>query len=188
MRCGTAERLARAAVNRVREPGGLPAQGRLRLAARDLTAAGRGREPTYHLWTSGLRMMKPTRTWLNTRAGPWWTRRPSKGLTRAGSPERRRRVETEPLPATSPLRDERLSSRFASSTTSPRQRGPRRCRPTQRGHGGRCVQAVIDVLEGRYEGDRARCRSWSTRKPFKASVPRAHAARVGDGYSPHGWR
>lgn len=65
--------------------------------------------------------------------------------------------EKEPLPAESPLRDPRLKDRlrlfhhFASGT-----RETRLSPDPEVGMAGRTVQAVIDVLEGRYDGDPAK--------------------------------
>ncbi len=65
--------------------------------------------------------------------------------------------EKEPLPADSPLRDPKLEDRvrifhhFASAT-----RETRLSPDPEVGMAGRCVQGVIDVLEGRYQGDPSR--------------------------------
>jgi glyoxylate reductase len=65
--------------------------------------------------------------------------------------------EKEPLPLESPLRDERLKDRlrlfhhFASGT-----RETRLSPDPDVGMAGRAVQAVIDVIEGRYDGDPAK--------------------------------
>jgi glyoxylate reductase len=65
--------------------------------------------------------------------------------------------ETEPLPIESPLRDTRLKDRlrlfhhFASGT-----RETRLSADPDIGMAGRCVQAVIDVIEGNYGGDPSR--------------------------------
>ena len=65
--------------------------------------------------------------------------------------------ETEPLPSDSALRDPRLRDRlrlfhhFASGT-----RQTRLSPNPQVGMAGRCVQAVIDVIEGNYGGDPAK--------------------------------
>jgi glyoxylate reductase len=65
--------------------------------------------------------------------------------------------EKEPLPATSPLRDPMIKDRlrlfhhFASGT-----RETRLSVDPEIGMAGRAVQAVIDVIEGRYDGDPAR--------------------------------
>ena len=62
--------------------------------------------------------------------------------------------ETEPLPADSPLRDPELTDRlrlfhhFASGT-----RETRLSPDPNVGMAGRCVQGLIDVLEGNYDGD-----------------------------------
>ncbi|HWP44894.1 MAG TPA: hypothetical protein VNO14_16735, partial [Blastocatellia bacterium] len=64
--------------------------------------------------------------------------------------------EREPLPADSPLRDPKLRDRlrlfhhFASGT-----RETRLSADPETGMAGRAAQAVIDVLEGRYNGDPA---------------------------------
>jgi glyoxylate reductase len=64
--------------------------------------------------------------------------------------------EKEPLPLDSPLRDPRLNDRlrlfhhFASGT-----RETRLSADPEVGMAGRCVQAVIDVIEGNYGGDPA---------------------------------
>ena len=65
--------------------------------------------------------------------------------------------ETEPLPADSPLRDDALADRvrlfhhFGSGTKETRLSPD-----PDVGMAGRCVQGVLDVLEGRYDGDPAR--------------------------------
>ena len=65
--------------------------------------------------------------------------------------------EAEPLPLNSPLRDQQLIDRlrlfhhFASGT-----RETRLSPDPEVGMAGRCVQAVIDVLEGNYGGDPAK--------------------------------
>ena len=65
--------------------------------------------------------------------------------------------EREPLPADSPLRDERLKDRlrifhhFASGT-----RETRLSPDPDTGMAGRCVQGLIDVIVGNYGGDPAR--------------------------------
>ena len=67
---------------------------------------------------------------------------------------RPRRLREEPLPADSPLRDEALKLKlrvfhhFASAG-----RATRLSPDPNVGMAGRAVQAVIDVLERRYEGD-----------------------------------
>src|SRR5258708_40265705 len=65
--------------------------------------------------------------------------------------------EKEPLPADSPLRDPAIADRlrlmphFASAG-----RITRLSTDPSKGMAGRCVQGLIDVLEGNYEGDIAR--------------------------------
>jgi lactate dehydrogenase-like 2-hydroxyacid dehydrogenase len=64
--------------------------------------------------------------------------------------------EREPLPADSPLRDPKLKDRlrlfhhFASGT-----RETRLSPDPDIGMAGRAAQAVIDLIEGRYDGDPA---------------------------------
>ncbi len=65
--------------------------------------------------------------------------------------------EREPLPADSPLRDERLKDRLRlfhhlGSGTRETRLSP----DPDTGMAGRCVQGVIDVIEGHYGGDPAR--------------------------------
>jgi len=62
--------------------------------------------------------------------------------------------ETEPLPASSPLRDEALLPRlrlFPHAASA--ARATRLSPDPEVGMAGRCVQGAIDVLEGRYGGD-----------------------------------
>ena len=69
--------------------------------------------------------------------------------------------EKEPLPADSPLRDDRLKLKlrlfhhFASAAQATRLSPD-----PDVGMAGRTVQAVIDVLEKRHGGDPSRCRTW----------------------------
>jgi len=62
--------------------------------------------------------------------------------------------EKEPLPADSPLRDPEIEDRcrifhhFASGANITRL-----STDPNKGMAGRCVQGLIDVLEGNYEGD-----------------------------------
>jgi glyoxylate reductase len=76
--------------------------------------------------------------------------------------------EQEPLPVDSPLRDARLKDRlrlyhhFASGT-----RESRLSVDPEIGMAGRTVQAVIDVIEGRYDGDPARMPYIVNKEAFK---------------------
>ncbi len=118
---------------------------------------GESTTPTYHLINeTTLRMMKPTAMLINTSRGPVVD---EKALARA---LRENWIagaaldvyEKEPLPADSPLRDPAIADRcrllphFASAA-----RITRLSSDPDRGMAGRCVQGLIDVLEGNYGGD-----------------------------------
>lgn len=113
--------------------------------------------PTYHLFNEEtLRFMKPTAYLVNTSRGPVID---EAALARA---LRENWIagaaldvyEKEPLPADSPLRDPaivdrcRLMPHFASAA-----RITRLSTDPDKGMAGRCVQGLIDVLEGNYGGD-----------------------------------
>jgi glyoxylate reductase len=122
-----------------------------------LTRPGEGPEPTYHLMNERtLGLMKPTAYLVNTSRGPIVD---ETALARALLEGRIAGAaldvfEREPLPAESPLRDERLKLKlrmfhhFASAG-----RATRLSPDPDVGMAGRTVQAVIDVLERRYDGD-----------------------------------
>jgi glyoxylate reductase len=122
-----------------------------------LTMPGGPKEPTFHLMDEErLRMMKPTAYLVNTSRGPVvdesaLARALKEGWIAGAALDV---FETEPLPADSPLRDEslamklRLFPHIASAAS-----GTRLSPDPNVGMAGRCVQAVIDVLEGRYGGD-----------------------------------
>jgi glyoxylate reductase len=123
----------------------------------NLTRPGEAAEPTFHLMDERrLRLMKPTAYLVNTSRGPVVD---EKALARALKEgwiggAALDVFETEPLPAESPLRDEALKLKlrvfhhFASAG-----RATRLSPDPNVGMAGRAVQAVIDVLERRYEGD-----------------------------------
>jgi glyoxylate reductase len=112
---------------------------------------------TFHLMDERrLSLMKPTAYLINTSRGPVVD---ENALIRALLENRLAGAaldvfETEPLPADSPLRDERLSGKlrlfphFASAA-----RSTRLSPDPNVGMAGRTVQAVIDLLEGRFDGD-----------------------------------
>jgi glyoxylate reductase len=116
--------------------------------------------PTYHLFNEeSLRYMKPTAYLVNTSRGPVID---ESALARA---LRENWIagaaldvyEREPLPADSPLRDPaiedrcRLMPHFASAA-----RITRLSTDPDKGMAGRCVQGLMDVLEGNYDGEMAK--------------------------------
>jgi glyoxylate reductase len=122
-----------------------------------LLREGESATPTYHLINeTTLRMMKPTAMIVNTSRGPVID---ETALARA---LRENWIagaaldvyEQEPLPADSPLRDPAIADRcrllphFASAA-----RNTRLSPDPDKGMAGRCVQGLIDVLEGNYGGD-----------------------------------
>ncbi|MGA3090848.1 MAG: D-glycerate dehydrogenase [Terriglobales bacterium] len=122
-----------------------------------LVRAGEGATPTYHLINeSTLRLMKPTAMIVNTSRGPVVDEAALAHALRenwiAGAALDV--YEEEPLPANSPLRDPAIADRcrllphFASAA-----RITRLASDPNKGMAGRCVQGLIDVLEGNYGGD-----------------------------------
>ena len=122
-----------------------------------LLREGESATPTFHLFNEkSLRLMKPTAYLVNTSRGPVID---EVALARA---LRENWVagaaldvyEKEPLPADSPLRDPSIADRcrlmphFASAA-----RITRLSTDPDKGMAGRCVQGLIDVLEGNYGGD-----------------------------------
>jgi glyoxylate reductase len=125
-----------------------------------LVREGESATPTYHLINeTTLRTMKPTAMIVNTSRGPVVD---EAALARA---LRENWIagaaldvyEEEPLPANSPLRDPAIADRcrllphFASAA-----RITRLSSDPNKGMAGRCVQGLIDVLEGNYGGDVAK--------------------------------
>jgi len=122
-----------------------------------LTRPGESEEPTYHLMDERrFQMMKKTAYLVNTSRGPVVDENAlAKALHEGWIAGAALDVfEREPLPADSPLRDERLTLKlrlfhhFASAAQATRLSPD-----PDVGMAGRTVQAVIDVLEGRYDGD-----------------------------------
>jgi glyoxylate reductase len=123
----------------------------------NLTRPGEAEQPTYHLINEErLRLMKPTAYLVNTSRGPVVDEAALAKALLAGwiGGAALDVFEKEPLPADSPLRDERLKLKlrlfhhFASAA-----RATRLSPDPNVGMAGRTVQAVIDVLEKRYDGD-----------------------------------
>ena len=122
-----------------------------------LLREGESSTPTFHLFNeTTFRKMKPTAYLVNTSRGP---------VVEEGALAKALRenwiagaaldvYEKEPLPADSPLRDPgiddrcRLYPHFASAA-----RITRLSPDPDKGMAGRCIQGLIDVLEGNYGGD-----------------------------------
>ena len=137
-----------------------------------LVREGESNTPTYHLFNERtLRMMKPTAYLVNTSRGPVVD---ETALVKA---VREKWIagaaldvfEKEPLPATSPLLDTdiadrvRLFSHFASAA-----RITRLSTDPNKGMAGRCVQGLIDVLEGNYGGDPSKMPYVVNKEAFKS--------------------
>ncbi len=122
-----------------------------------LLREGESATPTYHLFNDKtLRMMKPSAMLVNTSRGPVIDEAAlaralkEKWIAGAGLDV----YEKEPLPADSPLRDPTIENRcrlyphFASAAAITRLSPD-----PNKGMAGRCVQGLMDVLEGNYGGD-----------------------------------
>ncbi|MEK6304597.1 MAG: NAD(P)-dependent oxidoreductase [Acidobacteriota bacterium] len=122
-----------------------------------LLMRGESITPTYHLMsTEAFRRMKKTAYLINTSRGPvvdeyaLYYALLNNEIAGAALDV----YEKEPLPSDSPLRDPELRDRlrlfhhFASGT-----RETRLSPDPHVGMAGRCVQAVIDVIESNYQGD-----------------------------------
>ncbi len=116
--------------------------------------------PTYHLMNEKtFRLMKRTAFLVNTSRGPVVDERALVAALHEGviAGAALDVFEQEPLPADSPLRDPKLENRlrlfshFASAA-----RVTRLSTDPNKGMAGRCIQGLIDVLEGHYGGDPAR--------------------------------
>ncbi len=122
-----------------------------------LLREGESQTPTFHLFNeSTLRKMKPTAYLVNTSRGPVIDEAAlAKALREKWIAGAALDVyETEPLPADSPLRDPAIEDRcrlyphFASAAKITRL-----STDPEKGMAGRCVQGLIDVLEGNYGGN-----------------------------------
>jgi len=122
-----------------------------------LVREGESPTPTYHLFNeTNLRKMKPTAYLVNTSRGPVIDEAAlAKALRQNWIAGAALDVyEKEPLAADSPLRDPAIEDRcrlyphFASAG-----RITRLSTDPNKGMAGRCVQALIDVLEKTYGGD-----------------------------------
>jgi glyoxylate reductase len=122
-----------------------------------LLREGESPTPTFHLFNeTTFRKMKPTAYIVNTSRGPVVDEAAlAKALREKWIAGAALDVyEKEPLPADSPLRDPAIKNRcrlyphFASAA-----RITRLSPDPDKGMAGRCVQGLIDVLEGNYGGD-----------------------------------
>jgi glyoxylate reductase len=122
-----------------------------------LLRSGESATPTYHLFNEHtLRQMKSTAFLVNTSRGPVVDEAAlAKALRESWIGGAALDVyEKEPLPADSPLRNPAIADRcrllphFASAA-----RITRLSTDPDKGMAGRCVQGLIDVLEGNYGGD-----------------------------------
>jgi glyoxylate reductase len=122
-----------------------------------LLREGEADKPTYHLINANtLKLMKPTAYLVNTSRGPVVD---EKALAKALKEQVIAGAaldvfEKEPLPLDSPLLDPEITNRcrlfhhFASGAQITRLDVD-----PDKGMAGRCVQGLIDVLEGNYGGD-----------------------------------
>ena len=124
-----------------------------------LLRPGESDQPTLHFINEKtLEMMKPTAYLVNTSRGPVIDESALAKALRDGVIQGAALdvFEKEPLAADSPLRDPAIEERirlfphFASAG-----RITRLSTDPKKGMAGRCVQAVIDVLEGNYDGNPA---------------------------------
>jgi phosphoglycerate dehydrogenase-like enzyme len=103
-----------------------------------------------------LRMMKASAYLVNTSRGPVVDETALVRALREGwiAGAALDVYETEPLPAESPLRDEKLAMRLRLFPHAASAAHDTRLSPDPNvGMAGRCVQAVIDVLERAHGGD-----------------------------------
>jgi glyoxylate reductase len=136
-----------------------------------LLREGETKTPTYHLFNEKtFRMMKSTAYFVNTSRGPVVDEAAlAKALRENWIAGAALDVfETEPLPKDSPLRDPAIEDRtrlfhhFASGA-----RITRLSTDPMQGMAGRTVQALIDVLEKRYDGDPSRMPYVVNKEAFK---------------------
>jgi glyoxylate reductase len=122
-----------------------------------LTLPGTAEEPTYHLINEErLRLMKLTAYLVNTSRGPVVDEKALAKALREGQIAGAALdvFEKEPLPADSPLRDEKLCGKLRLFPHAASAARATRLSPDPNlGMAGRCVQGVIDVLEKHPDGD-----------------------------------
>jgi glyoxylate reductase len=124
-----------------------------------LLRPGESEFPTYHLMNDRtLRLMKPNAFLINSSRGSVVDEQALYIAIRDGviAGAALDVFETEPLPADSPLRDASIENRvrlFAHVASAARV--TRLSTDPDKGMAGRCVQGLIDVLEGHYGGNPA---------------------------------
>jgi glyoxylate reductase len=138
-----------------------------------LLRQGEADKPTFHLINENtLELMKPTAYLVNSSRGPVVDEKAlaqalKKGTIAGAALDV---FEKEPLPSDSPLLDPEIADRsrvfhhFASGAQITRlDTDP------DKGMAGRCVQGLIDVLEGNYGGDRTKMPYLVNKEAFKKS-------------------
>jgi glyoxylate reductase len=142
-----------------------------------LSRPGESDAPTWHLLDARrLRLMKRSAFLVNTSRGPVVDEGALVDALREGALAGAALdvFEREPLPADSPLRDPALEPRLrlfphhASATTRTRLSAD-----PDEGMAGRTVQAVLDVLEGSYDGDPSRMPYVVNKEAFVPVTPGA---------------
>jgi glyoxylate reductase len=140
-----------------------------------LLREGETDKPTYHLMNRDtLKLMKPTAYLINSSRGPVVDEKAlAKALrdkTIAGAALDV--FEKEPLPSDSPLLDPEIADRcrifhhFASGAQITRLSVD-----PDKGMAGRCVQGLIDVLEGNYNGDVTKMPYVVNKEAFAPAAP-----------------
>jgi glyoxylate reductase len=141
-----------------------------------LLREGESSTPTYHLFNQRtLRQMKPTAFLVNTSRGPVVEEAPlAKALKEKWIAGAALDVyEKEPLPKDSLLRDPAIEDRcrlfphFASAG-----RITRLSTDPNKGMAGRCIQGLMDVLEGNYGGEVSRMPYVVNKEAFGSSLTR----------------
>ncbi|MGH9430075.1 MAG: 2-hydroxyacid dehydrogenase [Terriglobia bacterium] len=138
---------------------------------------GEAATPTFHLMNEKtLSLMKPTAYLINTSRGPVVEEAALAAAIKGGviAGAALDVFEKEPLPADSPLRDPALEDRirlfnhFASAGKTTRL-----STDPAKGMAGRCIQGLIDVLEGNHGGNPANMPYVVNKEAFREADPNA---------------